>query len=411
MPQVSVARPSQVTPRPRQVALARLCLPALVAVFSVIQSAVAAQTPPGSRSEPSLKACWIDVGPIGDYGWSHAHDQGRTLAEKELPWLKTQYVESVPEGEVEAHIDLLVQQGCQVIFTTSFGYMDGTLAAARRYPHILFAHATGFRRAPNVATYNAEFYQVYYLNGLIAGALTRSGKVGYVAAVPIPEVKRHISAYAMGVRAVRPDARVLVRWTHSWFDPTAAREATEALIAEGADIFAFTEDSPTVVQVAARRGLPSFSHYSPMLSFAPDDVVSGQLVHWERIYIDFLKKVRAGVYTPSNLQNVDYWWRLAEGAVEMAAAPGVTINPKFEPRLRAARVVQPDLRTISVYDLVMKRLAQMSQPEPAFDPYVGPIRHRRGNLRAAPGKAIPVSELLSMEWAAEGIEGPWPGEP
>ena len=156
-----------------------------------------------------LKACFIYVGPVGDAGWTYAHDVGRKKAEAALPWLETRYVESVPEAQVVPVIDRFVREGCRVIFATSFGYMDGVLEAAKKYPDVIFAHATGIKRAPNVATYMADFYQVYYLNGLAAGALTKTGKVGYVAAFPIPEVKRHINAFALGVRAVRPDAQVL----------------------------------------------------------------------------------------------------------------------------------------------------------------------------------------------------------
>jgi basic membrane protein A len=365
----------------------------------------------GLAQQRKLKAGFIYVGPIGDYGWTHAHDQARKIAERTLPWLETTYVEKVPEGQVEAFIDQLIKGGAQVIFTTSFGYMDGTIAAAKRHPDVIFAHATGFKRAPNVATYMAEFYQVYYLNGLMAGALTKSGKVGYVAAFPIPEVKRHISAYALGVRAVNPKATVHVRWIYEWFNPAGAKEATEALIADGADVFAFTEDSPTVIQVAAQKGLPSFSHYSPMYRFAPRYVVSGQLVHWEKIYIDFLRKVYTGVYTPKNLQNVDYWWMLPEGAVELGAQPGMPINPVFRPQLQAVKVRDPKLGVISVYDLVFRRLREMSTNPPRFDPYEGPIRDRNGVLRVPAGKRMTQQELITMEWAAPGIVGPWPKEP
>jgi simple sugar transport system substrate-binding protein len=250
---------------------------------------------------------------------------GRLIAEETFPWLETIYVESVPEGEVETYIDRMIQEGADVVFTTSFGFMDGTLAAAKRYPDKIFAHCSGFKRAPNMASYMADFYQVYYLNGLMAGALTKSGKIGYVAAFPIPEVKRHINAFTIGVREVNPNAQVHVRWIYEWFNPAAATEATKALIAEGADVFAFTEDSPTVVQVAAAKGLPSFGHYSPMYDFAPDYVVSGQIVHWEKFYLDFLSKVYAGYYTSKNLEEVDYWGLLREGAVELGAKPGMLL--------------------------------------------------------------------------------------
>jgi simple sugar transport system substrate-binding protein len=257
----------------------------------------------------------------------------------------------------------------------------------------------------------ADFYQVYYLNGLMAGALTRSGKIGYVGAFPIPEVKRHISAFALGVRAVNPRATVHVRWIYEWFNPAAAKEATEALIAEGADVFAFTEDSPTVVQVAAQKGLPSFGHYSPMYRFAPRHIVSGQLVHWEKIYVDFLRKVYNGTYTPRNLQNVDYWWLLAEGAVELGAQPGMPVNPVFRPRLEAVKVRVPGSGAVSVYDLVFRRLREMSGSPPAFDPFTGPIHDRNGKLRVPAGRRMTVQELITMEWAAPGIVGPWPKEP
>ena len=362
-------------------------------------------------AQPRLKAGFIYVGPIGDYGWTHAHDQARQIVAKAFPWLETLYVESVLEGEVETFIDQLVRQGAQVIFTTSFGFMDGTLKAAARYPEVIFAHASGFKRGPNVATYMADFYQIYYLNGLMAGALTKSGKVGYVGAFPIPEVKRHISAFALGVREVRPTATVHVRWIFNWFNPAAAKEATEALMADGVDVLAFTEDSPTVVQVAAKRGLPSFGHYSPMHDFAPEHVVSGQLVHWDKIYTDFLGKIHAGTYTAKNLQDVDYWWLLAEGAVELGARPGLPVNPMYAEKLKAVKVKDGAAGDISVYDLVQRRLAQMSQKPPAYEPFLGPITDRKGTLRVAAGKTMSQQELSSMEWAAQGVVGPWPNEP
>ncbi len=369
----------------------------------------------GSGTEAALetlKAGWIYVGPIGDYGWTHAHDQARKIAEETFPWLETVYVESVPEGEVETYIDRLIrEEGVQVVFTTSFGFMDGTLAAAQRYPEIIFAHCSGFKRWKNMATYMADFYQVYYLNGLMAGALTKTGKIGYVGAYPIPELKRHINAFTLGVREVNPEATVHVRWIYKWYDPAAAKEAAESLIAEGVDVLAFTEDSPTVVTVAAEHGLPSFSHYSPMYRFAPDWVVSGQLVHWEAFYLDFLAKVYAGLYTPENLEDVDWWGLLREGAVELGAKPGMPINPIFEDKLKAVKVNDPLLGEVSVWDLVFIRLEQMRDPQMVFDPFTGPIYDRKGALRIPEGTRASYHELLTMEWAAPGVVGPWPGEP
>jgi len=363
-----------------------------------------------TAQEKKLKACFVYVGPIGDVGWTFAHNEARLAAEKAIPGLQTKYVESVPEGQAMPVIDRLVADGCNVIFTTSFGFMDQTLEAAKKYPDVIFAHASGFKRAPNMATYMADFYQVYYLNGLMAGALTKSGKVGYVGAFPIPELKRHISAFALGVRAVNPKATINVKWINAWFDPAKAREAAEALIAEGNDILAFTEDTATVVQTAAKRKVPSFSHYNSMYKYAPDYVVSGQIVHWEKIYIDFLKKVQNGTYTNKNLQNVDYWWLLREGAVELGAQVGMPINPKFVPALKAAKMTVNG-KQVSVYDRVMELLKNMSSAKPTFDPFTGPIKDRYGVLRVPAGKTMTVAELNSMQWMAPGVVGQVPDEP
>src|SRR5690606_1644210 len=244
-----------------------------------------------------------------------------------------------------------------------------------------------------------------------AGALSESGVIGYVGAFPIPEVKRHINAFALGVREVNPDAKVVVRWLYNWFDPAGSKEATEALIAEGADVFAFTEDTPTVPQTAAARGYPSFSHYASMLPYAPDTIASGQIVHWDVLTTDILAKVIDGTYTSSNLQDVDYFWLLGEGAVEVGAEPGMVVNPVYADELRAAVIDHPELGDVSVYDLLTTRIEQMSSVPAAFDPFTGPLRDRNGNVVIEDGQVASLEHLLGMQWAAENVEGPWEGEP
>ena len=232
----------------------RLALVMLVAVgivFSLATVAMAKEYVPGDP----LKVGFIYVGPIGDLGWSYAHNEARLICEETFPWLTTVYVESVAEGSEGLYIDKLIQdEGCDVVITTSFGFMDGTLEAALRHPDKIFAHCSGFKRNDNMMTYMADFYQIYYLNGLMAGALTKTNKVAYIGAFPIPEVKRHMGAYTVGVREVNPDADVHIRWIYEWFSPPAAKEAAQALLADGCDVFAFTEDSPTIVQEAAASG-------------------------------------------------------------------------------------------------------------------------------------------------------------
>lgn len=366
---------------------------------------------PAFAQRDEIKACWIYIGPVGDFGYSYAQDLGRQQTAADIPGLETAYVEAVAEADVEATVDQLVADGCNVIFGTSFGFGDGLLAAAERYPDVIFGHATGVERAPNVLTYMADFYQVYYVNGLIAGALTETDTVGYVAAFPIPEVKRHINAFARGVQEVNPDAKVVVRWIYAWFDPAAAREATEALIADGADVFAYTEDTPTVPQTAAARGLVSFSHYADMSQYAPDTLASGQLVHWGVLTTDIIRKIMDGTYTADNLDDVDYFWLMAEGAVEVGVAPGQVIHPNYEQQLKDTTVQSEEFGEISVYDLVMRRIEQLSADPVGFEPFAGPLTDRKGNQVYAEGEGPTLLDLLGMQWAAPNVEGPWEGEP
>jgi len=375
----------------------------LLVLSMVLLSIVFAQDKP--------KVGFIYVGPVGDAGWTYSHDLGRQQLEEELG-VETIYIESVSEADVEIFIDQLVDEGANIIFTTSFGYGDGTLAAAERHPDVLFGHATGYQRSPNVMTYIAEMYQAYYINGLIAGALSESNKLGYIAAFPIPEVKRHINAFALGAKEVNPEAEVEVRWLFNWFDPAGANEATQALMAEGSDVLIFTEDTPTVIQAAAEKGFPSFSHYASMLSFSPDTVVSGQLTNWGAIYIDFVQGAMDGTYTNENLADVDYIWRFGDdGAAEAGAEPGMPINPVFAEQLQAYMVTDPELGEISVYDLVLSRIEAMTMTEPAFEPFTGPIVDRNGNEVYAEGVSAPLGELMGLEWAAENVVGDWDNEP
>ena len=361
-----------------------------------------------------LKAAFIYVGPVGDYGWSHAHDVARRYVDEKFPWLETVYAEAVAEADVARYIErFLIEEKVDVVFTTSFAFMDATIEAAKKHPDKIFFHCSGYQRAKNVGTYFAEFYQIYYLNGLMAGALTKTGKVGYVAAYPIPEVVRHINAFALGIKEVNPKAIVDVHWIFSWHDPSKARMAAEELISTGCDALAFTEDSPTVVEVGQEymeKGQPvyTFSHYSPMQKFGPDSCVSGQLVHWDVLYEDILAKIYAGVYDNTNLQDVDYWWMLKERACELGGEFGIPINSKFEQVLKEKKVEDPVLGEISVYDLVMIRLAQMSEETVLFDPFTGPIKDQEGKIRIEAGRRGTHDELWTMDWFVENVRGEIP---
>lgn len=363
-----------------------------------------------STSTKKLKAGFVYVGPVEDFGWTAAHDQARRYVEKIFPWLSTTFIESVPEAEAARYIERLVaEEDVDVVFTTSFGFMDPTIEVAKKYPNKIFFHCSGFKRLPNLGTYFADFYQIYYLNGLMAGALTKTNKVGYVAAYPIPEVIRHINAFALGVKEANPEAKVYVRWLFAWYDPTRAREAAQALVSIGVDTIAFTEDSTAIVEFAQQQYMEGkqiyvFSHYSPMQDIGPNVVVSGQIVHWEVIYADILMKIKMGIYNNTNLENVDYLWMLKEGAVELGGKPGIPINPKFVNELKNKYLPGT---TLSVYDAIISRLALMKDANVPFDPFTGPIRDQDGNIRIPGGQRATIEQLFTekMNWFVDNIIG------
>ena len=363
----------------------------------------------GFAKDKKLKAGFIYVGPVGDFGWSNAHDMGRKYAMKKLPWLETIFVESVGEADSARIIDRLIQQQkCDVVLTTSFGYMDDTVAAGKKYPDKHFMHCSGFKQAKNVGTYFADLYQMYYLNGLMAGALTKSDKIGYVGAFPISEVVRHIDAFALGIKAANPKAEVHVRWIYAWVGPDKAKEAAEALIAEGCDTLAFTEDTPAVIEVGQEhtekgKQVYTFSHYSPMQPYGVDSVVSGQLVDWGIMYEKIFQSLYDGTWS-----NKDMWWLAAEKAAILGGTFKDIINPKFVYDLETAKVDTKDNGSISVYDLVVKRYEQMKKGTHLFEPFTGPIKDNTGKLQIKAGAKASKGDLLSIMYYVDNVVGTIP---
>ncbi|WP_420841671.1 BMP family ABC transporter substrate-binding protein [Endozoicomonas acroporae] len=235
-----------------------------------------------SAVEKPLKVGFVYVGPVGDAGWTYGHDEGRLeMVEKLGKNIETTYVESVSEGaDAERVIRKLAQQGHDLIFTTSFGYMNPTLKVAKQFPNVKFQHATGYKRGKNVGTYSARFYEGRYLTGVIAGHMTQNNVIGYVGSFPIPEVVQGINAFTLGLRSVNPDATVKVVWINSWYDPAKEREAAESLIAQGADIINQHTDSPAPVQAAQDKGVYAFGYDTDMTRFGPDAHLTGSMVHW-----------------------------------------------------------------------------------------------------------------------------------
>ena len=367
-----------------------------------------------SAGEQRIKAGFIYIGPAGDFGWTYAHEQGRLYAEEQLPWLDTVVVESVPEGDAVRFIDRMVQeQKVDVVFTTSFGYMEDTVKVAAKYPDVKFFHCSGFMRSANMGTYMADMYQIYYLNGLLSGAISKSNKIGYVAAFPIPELFRHMNAFAVGVKEVNPEATISVKWTYAWYGPDKAREAAESLIAEGCDVLGFTEDTPTVLEVAQEyqdkgQEIYALSHYSPMQAYGKDAAITGQLTDWGPLVVQMLEDVKAG--KADDLTNYDLLYLLDSGAVEMGADWNNKINPEYVDTFKGIMTDSADFGTISVYDLVMKRYEQMSDGfRGTFDPFEGPLYDQDGNMVAAEGETLSIGHIFGeMNYQLDNFVTPTP---
>jgi len=250
-----------------------------------------------AKAEP-LKAAWIYVGPVGDAGWSFAHDLGRKAVEAKFgDAVKTTIVEKVPEGaDAERVIRDLAQQGNKIIFATSFGYMDAMLKVAGEFPDVKFEHATGYKTAPNMRIYDASFYQDTYMAGVIAGKMTKTNTLGFVGSFPIPEVLRNINAFTLGAQSVNPKIKTKVVWVSTWFDPPKESEAAQSLINQGADVLLQNTDSTAVLQTAEKNGKYAFGWDSDMSTFGPKAHLASAIANWGPYYIKAIEELKAGTW-------------------------------------------------------------------------------------------------------------------
>lgn len=334
-------------------------------------------------SQP-LKIGFVYSGPISDVGWTFQHDLGRKMVEKEFgKQVQTVFVESVPEGpDAERVIRQLASDGCGMVFTTSFGFMDPTIRVAADFPQVAFEHCSGYKTAANVGIYQTRFYEGAYLLGVMAGRATKTNTLGYVAPFPIPEVIRNLDAFVLGARSVNPKATAKVVWINSWYDPVREREAAQALINQGVDTLYQNTDSPAIVQLAESKGLVAFGQDSDMSRFGPRAHLSGNVLNWGVYYVHKVRQKLAGQWKPEDTK-----WGMKEGIVQLAPLAKHTPRESVEQveKLRAAMVAGQ------------------------FHPFAGPIKDQTGKLRVAVGQALPESELWTMKWYVEGIVGQQPG--
>ena len=331
----------------------------------------------------ATKVGFVYVGPVGDHGWTYQHDRGRLAVERSFgSAVETTYVESVPEGaDTERVIRKLATTGHELIFTTSFGYMNATVKAARQFPAVKFEHATGYKRAANVATYSGRFYEGRTVIGTIAGHLTRSNVIGYVASFPIPEVVRGINAFAIAMRKVNPKAEIKVVWVNSWFDPGKEGDAAKALIDQGADVITQHTDSPAPLQVAEQRGAYAFGQASDMAAFAPTAHLTAVVDDWGPYYV---ARTRAAI--DGSWESGDTWEGLKAGMVKISSY---------------GDAVPADVRAAA--DAVKNAIIDGS-----LHPFQGPIRDQAGELVVQEGEALSDADLLGMNWYVEGVQGELP---
>lgn len=359
-----------------------LVLVALLGLLACGRGSAPAEQAADKPADDKLKVAFLYVGPVGDGGWTTAHDQGRKALEATHPWVETTFLESVPEGaEAVRAISQLAEKGYKLIFTTSFGYMDPTLEVAGRYPDVVFLHCSGYKRAANVGTYFGRMEQAKYLTGLVAGKMSKSGKVGYIAPHPIPEVIRFVNAFTLGVRAANPSAAVRVVWTNSWFDPGKEREAALALLDAGVDVVSTGADSTAHLKAAEERGAYGIGYDSDARELAPGAYLTSALWDWSVVYADVAERVRAGTWASSDIHG-----DMSTGLVKLA--------PMSE-------LVPADVKA-----LVATQEAEIESGK--RNVFAGPIRRQDGSEAYAAGQAPTDEELLRMDWFVEGVEGTLP---
>ncbi|GAB6180469.1 BMP family ABC transporter substrate-binding protein [Desulfotomaculum defluvii] len=335
-----------------------------------------------AAQDEKLKVAFIYVGPVGDGGYSYAHDLGRQYLEKEIPNLETTYIESVPEGaDSERVLTELAEKGNKVIFATSFGYMDSVIKVAQKYPDVKFLHCSGYKTAENAGTYFGRMYQARYLTGIVAGKTTQSNIIGYVAAFPIPEVIRGINAFTLGVQSVNPDAKVKVVWTNTWYDPAAEKEAGKSLLEAGADVVTQHQDTPGPQQAAEEKGKFGIGYNSDMSKMAPKAVLTSAVWNWGPYYVNTIKAIQAGTW-----KSEQYWGPMSDNVVGLAPyGPMVSEDIK-----KAVEAKKQELL------------------EGKFDVFDGPVKDQTGKERIATGQKMSDADMLSMDWFVQGVDGTIP---
>ncbi|PIZ22876.1 MAG: BMP family ABC transporter substrate-binding protein [Comamonadaceae bacterium CG_4_9_14_0_8_um_filter_57_21] len=341
---------------------------------------------PAPKPEP-LKIAFAYVGPVGDGGWTFAHDNGRKALEKEFgDKIVTSFVENVPESaDAERVLRDMAGQGNKLIFGTTFGYMEPMLKVAADNAGVKFEHATGYKQADNMRTYDSRTYEGAYMAGVIAGKMTKSNTLGVVASIPIPEVIRNINSFTLGAQSSNPKIKTKVVWVNGWFDPPKETEAATSLINGGADVLFQNTDSPAVLKTAEAKGKRAFGWDSDMTAYGPKAHLASSVINWGPYYIKATKEALDGSWKAG--AGAHSWWGVKEGAIDIVSiAEDVPTETK-------AKVEE-----------VKKGLADGS-----FAIWKGPITDNTGKVQVAKDSVADDKFLSGLSFFVKGVEGKVPG--
>ncbi len=356
----------------------RLGLLALITGLAVLASCAPQQQPAAATTNPTV--AFVYIGPPGDGGYTYQHDQGRLYLEEKLG-LKADTVENVPEGADAERIITDLAQNHDVVITTSFGYMDPTLNVAKKFPKVTFLHCSGYKTSENMGTYFGKNFQASYLAGIAAGKVTKKNLLGYVGAFAIPEVIYNINAFALGAQSVNPKARVAVVWTNTWFDPSIERQAAISLLDKGADVLLAYQDSPATLQAAAERGALAGGNDSDMTKYAPKAYLTNAVWNWGPYYVQAVQAVK------------DKTWKTGQFLGDMADGT-VVLAPLGES-------IPQDVK-----DMVAAAQDKIIKGE--LDVFTGPLKDQSGMEKVAAGAALPIGDVLGMNWFVAGVDGKIP---
>jgi basic membrane protein A and related proteins len=354
------------------------CLCALTAITGCSKKDTAAKS--AKLTKETIKVGFIYIGSINDEGYTQAHDKGRLALEAE--GIKTAYVENVPENaDSEKAMRDLIDQGCNVIYSTSFGFMDSTIKVAAENPNVYFGHCSGYKRAENVSTYFGRAYQARYLAGITAGMKTKANKIGYVAAFPLPECIRGINAFTLGVQSVNPNATVEVIWTNTWYDPTVEKQAALELLNKGCDVLEQHQDSTAAQLAAQEKGAFCLGYNAPSPNAAPKAYLTAPIFNWSVFYVEDVNAILNGTWTSRA-----YWAGLENNMVGLD-----TLTALCAPGTQEA----VDAAKAKIIDGTNKI-------------FTGPIADQDGTVKIPAGTTMTDDEIWNMNWLIKGVIGSVP---